>query len=143
VSLLAASSEGDRWCELVAALNAKQAISALVRELAMQSQCLQAPPEESTVGEAAVWKLRVERETLRTPAQVEKLQAAMSAHHGHPVQLQVVAGVAQDSPALRAQALRERRQQEAEQIIMSDPLVQSLIQQFPGARIVPGSIRPQ
>jgi DNA polymerase III subunit gamma/tau len=39
-------------------------------------------------------------------------------------------------------AERERRQQEAERIIQNDPLVQDLLAQFPGARIVPGSIKP-
>jgi len=58
------------------------------------------------------------------------------------VRLDVEGGVAEDSPALRAAAERERRQLEAEQIIHNDPLVQALMAQYKTARIVPGSIKP-
>jgi DNA polymerase-3 subunit gamma/tau len=50
--------------------------------------------------------------------------------------------VAEDSPAIRATAERDRRQREAEQIIHNDPLVQALMQQYKTARIVPGSVKP-
>jgi len=56
--------------------------------------------------------------------------------------LQVEAGIARDTPALRVQAEREQRQRRAEDLIHADPLVLSMLSQFPGARIVPGSIRP-
>ena len=59
-----------------------------------------------------------------------------------PIRLQAVAGVAQDSPALRETERLARRQREAEEVIQSDPLVQSLLAQFSTARIVPGSIKP-
>ena len=47
-----------------------------------------------------------------------------------------------DSPARREAAARARRQQQAEQIMTSDPLVRELMSQFKTARIVPGSIKP-
>ena len=59
-----------------------------------------------------------------------------------PVQLQLEAGVAEDSPARRDAAERARRQAEAEQIIHDDPLVQALMAQYKTARIVPGSVKP-
>ena len=128
---------GDRWAEVVGQMNEAASISALVRELAMQAQCV-AIDEKA---QPAVWRLRVERETLRTPAQRDKLQAALSELLKQPVQLELEAGVASDTPAQRAGAERARRQNEAEQIIHNDPLVQALMQQFKTARIVPGSVK--
>jgi DNA polymerase-3 subunit gamma/tau len=129
---------GDRWAQAVSQMTEAGSIGALVRELAMQSQCL-------SIDESAkppVWRLRVERETLRAPAQRDKLQAALSDLLTHAVQIEVEAGVASDTPAQRAAAERARRQNEAEQIIHNDPLVQALMQQFKTARIVPGSVKP-
>jgi len=129
---------GERWAQLVGQMAEAGCISALARELAMQSECIAV--QESAAG-GAVWRLRVEREMLRAPAHRDKVQAALAEALGHPVELVVELGVAVDSPALRAAALRLRRQAEAEQIIQNDPLVQSLMQQFKTARIVPGSVR--
>ena len=126
---------GDRWAEVVAKMIEAGSIGALVRELAMQAQCLSA-------GEGGVWRLRVERETLRAPAQRDKLQAALATLLGQPVQIEVEAGAATDTPAQRAAVERARRQNEAEQIIHNDPLVQALMKQFKTARIVPGSVKP-
>lgn len=129
---------GDRWAQVVGQMNEAATIGALVRELAMQSQCLSI--DESAV--PPVWRLRVERETLRAPAQRDKLQAALSELLQRAVQIEVEAGAATDTPAQRAAAERARRQNEAEQIIHNDPLVQALMQQFKTARIVPGSVKP-
>lgn len=129
---------GDRWAATVDELIAKGLIGALVRELAMQAQCIGFAEDGGT----AVWTLRVERETLRAQTQRDKLQAALTQHLGQPVRLETEGGVAEDSPALRAAAERERRQREAEQIIHNDPLVKALMAQYKTARIVPGSIKP-
>ncbi|MBL0731124.1 DNA polymerase III subunit gamma/tau [Piscinibacter sp. HJYY11] len=127
---------GDRWAEVVSRMVEAGSIGALVKELAMQAQCLAADEP------AGVWRLRVERETLRAPAQRDKLQAALADLLQRPVQIEVEAGVATDTPAQRAAAERTRRQNEAEQIIHNDPLVQALMKQFKTARIVPGSVKP-
>ncbi len=127
---------GDRWAGLVARMVESGSISALVRELAMQSQCLSADDA------SGAWRLRVERETLRAPAQRDKLQAALADLLQRPVQLEIEAGTATDTPAQRAAVERTRRQNEAEQIIHNDPLVQALMKQFKTARIVPGSVKP-
>jgi DNA polymerase-3 subunit gamma/tau len=129
---------GDRWNEVVSQMVEAGSIGALVRELAMQAQCLGVEDK----GAAQVWRLRAERETLRAPAQREKLQAALAGLLGRSVQLEVEAGVATDSPARRVAVQRAKRQAEAEQIIHDDPLVQALMQQFKTARIVPGSVKP-
>ena len=114
------------------------AISALARELAMQAQCLAVHENVSP----AVWRLRVERETLRAPAHAEKLQVALAQLLQCEVRLELEAGVAIDSPALREQAARERAQRDAEESIANDPVISSLLKQYQGARIVPGSIKP-
>jgi DNA polymerase III subunit gamma/tau len=129
---------GERWFALVNSLQEKQLIAALVRELAVQSELV-------AQGEGAQpqWCLRVERESLRSDPLAEKLREALATLLEMPsLQLTVEAGAVQDSPARRVAAERERRQQEAERIIQDDPLVQDLLAQFPGARIVPGSIKP-
>lgn len=130
---------GDRWNEIVQALMQAGSISAMVRELAIQSQCVRIEEGASP----ALWVLQVERETLRAGAHRDKLEAALALHLGGPVKLEVLAGPVQDSPALRASAERARRQQEAEQIITDDPVVRTLMAQFSGARIVPGSVKYQ
>jgi DNA polymerase-3 subunit gamma/tau len=129
---------GDRWAEVVQQLVQEGAIAALPRELAMQAQCLSFGDEAGTL----VCRLRVEREMLRAPAHKDKLHAALTQFLGRPVRLDIEAGTAQDTPALRLIAERERRQREAEQIIHNDPLVQALMAQYKTARIVPGSIKP-
>jgi DNA polymerase-3 subunit gamma/tau len=129
---------GARWAELVRAMSDAGSISAFARELAMQAQCV-ALDEQAT---PIVCSLRVERETLRAAAPVEKLQAALTVLLDRTVRLDVQAGVADDSPARRDAAERARRQAQAEQIIHDDPLVQALMAQYKTARIVPGSIKP-
>jgi DNA polymerase III subunit gamma/tau len=104
----------------------------------MQAQCVGI----NETSQPALWQLRVERETLRSTAHVDKLQTALSQLLQCPVRIEMQAGVAQDNPALRAQAEKERRQQEAEALVHNDPLVLEVMSQFKSARIVPGSIRP-
>jgi DNA polymerase-3 subunit gamma/tau len=133
-----ATPEGDRWAEVVQAMVEAGTVQALVRELAMQAQCV-AIDEKS---QPALWRLRVERETLRSAAHVEKLQMALGQLLSCPVRIEVQAGVAADNPAQRAQAEKERRQQEAEALVRNDPLVREVMSQFKSARIVPGSVRP-
>ncbi|MBL8304662.1 MAG: DNA polymerase III subunit gamma/tau, partial [Ideonella sp.] len=132
---------GERWAGVVAGLIERGSIGALVRELAWQAQCI-AVVEPVEPGTAAVWRLRVERETLRAPAHVERLQAALAEALERPVRVETESGSATDTPALRAAAERERRQRDAEAAIAGDPLVCSLLSQFKTARIVPGSIQP-
>jgi DNA polymerase-3 subunit gamma/tau len=131
---------GDRWADVVGRMIAAGSITALVRELAMQAQCVAIDGED---GPTSVWRLRVDRDALRTPTQSEKLQAALAGVLGRAVRVEVEAGVAQDSPARREAELLARKQNAAEQIIHNDPLVQALMAQYKTARIVPGSVKPQ
>ena len=129
----------DLWCALVQRMVAAGQVAAMVRELAMQAECIR------IVGAGAeqVWQFRVERENLRTPALRERLQVAASEAEGHALRLEIEAGAAQDTPAARDAAERDRRQAEAERAIEQDPLVRALMAQYKTARIVPGSVKPQ
>ena len=130
---------GERWAAIVALLEQRQLVTALVRELAVQAELL-----EQQDGATPLWRLRVERESLRSTPLRDKLQAALAEALGiTTLTLEVVAGTVQDTPARRAAAERQRRQHEAEQIIHNDPLVLEMLAQFKTARIVPGSIKPQ
>ncbi|MEJ5989192.1 DNA polymerase III subunit gamma/tau [Ramlibacter sp. PS3R-8] len=126
------TADGDFWSATVQQLVQREAIVALVRELALQAQL---------VGrDEGHWMLRVERESLNQPASRERLRAALHAA-GHPVELSVEVGPVTDSPARRNAQAAAERQQAAEQIILSDPFVQQMQRDF-GAKIVPGSIKP-
>ncbi len=124
---------GDRWDRQVRSLLERGSVTALARELAWQAQCVAV--------EGAVWTLRVERESLRAPAQRDRLQAALGEALGEPVMLQIELGATADTPARRDAAERALRLQQAEQIIHDDPLVQALMRQYSTARIVPGSVK--
>jgi DNA polymerase-3 subunit gamma/tau len=132
VAGLVLTEEGDFWQQTVRQLIDSEAVTALVRELALQSQL---------VGrDTGHWMLRVERESLNQPASRERLQSALQSA-GHGVQISVEVGPVGDSPARRQAAAAAARQQVAEEIIRSDPFVIEMVRDF-GARIVPGSIKP-
>ena len=129
---------GDRWAALVTQLSQAQAITALTRELAMQAGLVAV---EELPGKAR-WRLKVDSESLRAEGLRERLATVLSQHLETPVELELLPGSPDDSPARRAAAERERLQARAEQIIKGDPVVVELMTQFKGARIVPGSIKP-
>ena len=80
---------------------------------------------------------------LYLPAKTGDAKAALAAALGiTTLRLELEAGAVQDTPARRSAAEKQRRQQEAEQMIHDDPLVQDMLAQFKTARIVPGSIKP-
>jgi DNA polymerase III subunit gamma/tau len=132
------SALGDRWYSTVKRLAEQSAISALSRELALQSG-LQSIDASTTPPR---WLLTVERDTLRGDALRDKLQAALALELGHAIELVLQAGVPEDSPTKRDVAERARAQAAAEATIQSDPVVRELLAQFKTARIVPGSIKP-
>jgi len=114
------------------ALLQAEAIAALTRELALQAELV-----ERT---AASWTLRTASETLSQAGPRDRLQAALQ-QAGHAVALKVVVGPVQDSPAKRLAAAAAQRQREAEEAILNDPFVQSMLRDF-GGKIVPNSIQP-
>ncbi|WPB58737.1 DNA polymerase III subunit gamma/tau [Xylophilus sp. GOD-11R] len=125
------TAEGEAWYDTVRALVRAEAITALVRELALQSQLL--------ARDGAHWMLRVESASLNTPNTRERLRAALAAG-GHADMLSIEVGTVVDSPARRNAAAAAARQRQAEEIVTNDPFVQEMMRDF-GAKIVPGSLK--
>ena len=125
-------ADSDFWHALVQDLVAREAVTALVRELALQSQLVARQPGQ--------WSLRVESESLGQSGARERLQAAL-ADAGHAVRLRVEIGRVSDSPARRNAIAASQRMKAAEALLMADPFVQEMMRDF-GAKIVPGSIKP-
>lgn len=126
------SAEGDFWYATVQALVQRETITAMVRELALQSQLVARDTDQ--------WLIRVERESLNQSGSRDRLAAAL-AGAGYPVRLVAEVGRVTDSPAKRNAAAAAQAQLAAEKIVFDDPLVQTLMRDF-GAKIVPGSIKP-
>ncbi|ALK89231.1 DNA polymerase III subunit gamma/tau [Limnohabitans sp. 63ED37-2] len=124
--------EGDVWMAVVQGLLDQETITALVRELALQSQLLGR--------DGAQWQLRVERETLNHAASRERLQAALLAAGHGDVKLHIEIGPVSDSPARRLAVKAAEKMLAAQELIQNDPLVQAMVRDF-GAKIVPGSIQ--
>jgi len=120
--------EGAQWAERIAMVS----LTGMTGELARQAQALSC----ATVDGREVWTLRVERESLRQPALVAKLEAALNA------KLDIEVGVAEDSIALRTVARAEAQQRAAEDLAADHPMTRTLLNQFPSARILPGSVQP-
>ncbi|MDO5290167.1 MAG: DNA polymerase III subunit gamma/tau [Pseudomonadota bacterium] len=127
-----ASADADFWHALVRELVAGEAITALVRELALQSQLLSRQDGQ--------WTLRVESASLaQNTATRERLQAAL-ADAGHPVQLKVHVGSVTDTPARRNAIAAAQRLKQAEALLMADPFVQEMLRDF-GGQVVAGTLK--
>ena len=132
IQVLIPTEEGDFWHATVQGLIQAEAINAMVRELALQSQLVARDTDQ--------WILRVERESLNQPGSRDRLSAALKGA-GFAVKLVVEIGRVTDSPGRRNSAASAEKQLAAEKIIFDDPFVQSMMRDF-GAKIVPGSIKP-
>jgi DNA polymerase-3 subunit gamma/tau len=132
VARLVPTDEGELWHQTVTQLAAAEAITALTRELALQSQLIARDGDH--------WMLRVERESLNMPSSREKLRAAL-AQAGLGARLSVEVGVVVDSPARRNAALAAEKQRQAEELVRGDAFVQAMVRDF-GAKIVASGIKP-
>ena len=130
--VLVATEEGAFWHDTVQQLIAAQSITAMARELAMQSQLIARDTDQ--------WLLRVENGTINQAAARERLGNALL-QLGHEVKLVVEIGRVTDCPARRNTAASDEKLRAAERIIQDDPFVQRMVRDF-GAKIVPGSIKP-
>ena len=129
---LQTTTEGDVWFGVVQGLLAQEAITALVRELALQSQLVARDVDQ--------WMLRIERESLNHTASRERLQTALAAAGHGQVRLQIELGPVLDCPAKRLAVAAAAKMVAAQELIENDPLVQTMVRDF-GARIVPGSLQ--
>jgi DNA polymerase-3 subunit gamma/tau len=130
--VLVPTEEGDFWHSTVQQLIQAEAITAMVRELALQSQLVARDTDQ--------WILRLERESLNQAGTRDRLTAALQAA-GFDVKLVVEIGRVTDTPGRRNQAASAEKQLAAEKIIFDAPFVQAMMRDF-GAKIVPGSIKP-
>ena len=122
---------GEQWLSVVQEMVKAQLIQAMTRELAMQSQ-LMAQAD-------GVWHLQIESESLNSASNRDRLQLALQSL-GHAVNLQVMQGPVQDSPARRITALQQQRMAQAEADILNHPSVQRLMNEY-DAKIIPGTLR--
>lgn len=128
----ARGDEADFWFDTVMALSDSEAIIALVRELALQSELVARTSDE--------WLLRSANASLVQSAARDRLQAALT-QAGHAVRLRVEVGQTGDTPASRLAAAATERQRLADATMMQDPFVQAMLRDF-GGKIVTGSIKP-
>ncbi len=126
----------ERWSQTVESMVASQELQALPRELALQSMCLRIDDAAGQV------HLQVASESLATGPLAERLGQALCASTGRQWVVSVCLGEVQDSLAIRQARRLAQRQTRAESVFREDPLVQELLGNFSGARIVPGSIHP-
>ncbi len=131
ISAVLPDSVHSAWLTTVQQLLDAEVITALTRELAVQSQCVEQGAQHL--------RLRVEQPSLKNDAARDKLQAAFTALGRNEV-LTIELGPVIDSWYKRNQAKIAARQLAAEELILNDPMVIEL-QAHWGAKIVPGSIK--
>jgi DNA polymerase-3 subunit gamma/tau len=142
---LVATVFGEMWADLVGQLVRSDAITALAREIALQSELVshEAPLEPLAEEGHSLWTVCVERQSLIQPSACEKLQTALQVLLAQPrLKLTVDVGSVGDTPARRNNAALQERQRLAVEIINQDPLVLELMRDW-GAKLVPGSIKHQ
>ena len=127
-----ADAASESWVQVVQQLLDTDKLAGMLRELAVQSQCVGQGTGHLT--------LRVEQATLNSDTSLGKLQTLFT-ELGRTELLRVEVGPVTDSWFKRNQAKIEARQRAAEEIILNDPDVQGWMRDW-GAKIVPGSIKP-
>ncbi|MDC8760838.1 DNA polymerase III subunit gamma/tau, partial [Janthinobacterium sp. hw3] len=109
----------------------------VAQQLAVQAELIECQHD----GHSTLFRLRVPIDTWRSPANVEKLAAALSERFQRKVGVDTELGPVWYTASAEAQAHREACQRQAEDTIEHDPFVQSMMRDF-NAIVVPGSITP-
>ncbi len=109
----------------------------VVQQLASQSELIACDSEGNTV----MMRLRVPVDTLLTAGSLDKLATVLSEHFGKTIRLTTEIGMVANTAHAEQLVEQASRQQAAEESMMNDPFVQTLMREF-GATIVPGSIKP-
>jgi len=125
------AGNGD-WCDLLPQLGLSGMVESLARNLSLE------------VGDAnrMLFHYTPEQDALLNEDRRERIRAAVRGARGEQVQVEFAQALQTvETPAQRIERLRAERQAEAVQAIETDPLVQTLIEQF-GARIETESVRP-
>ena len=109
----------------------------VAQQLAVQAELIECLHD----GHSTTFRLRVPIDTWRSPANVEKLAAALTERFGRKVAVDTELGAVWYTASAEAQAHREACQLEAEATIASDPFVLDMKRAF-DAFVVPGTITP-
>lgn len=131
-----ATAATDRWFDTVMALEERGLLLALTRELAMNSQA-----QEMGQASGKPWVLFCERQILLQENNQRKLAQVLTDFMGEPVSLTFELQATNDTPGLRMKHMEEQKLAQAVSHVQADPDVQYLLQTFPGARIIPGSVK--
>lgn len=125
---------GDFWYATVSELGRSGHIAALTKQLASQAELVERAADR--------WVLRVQNTTLGSPAAVQRLRDVLAGHTGRvALELHIVHGPVSDTPTQREQRIAQAIQERAHSLAQTHPGVQVLLEHFPGAAIVPGSVR--
>jgi DNA polymerase-3 subunit gamma/tau len=128
-----AAGRGDGWSDTVVKLG----LTALTRELANHCtlDSIEGNVMRLTLDQASAHLLNKEREAV--------LQKALATHYDRLLELRITTGSPQaETPARERQRTQNERQQAAVEVILNDPNVQALQENF-NARVDTGSIRPK
>ena len=109
----------------------------VAQQLAVQAELIECLHD----GHSTTFRLRVPIDTWRSPANVEKLAAALTERFGRKVAVDTELGAVWYTASAEAQAHREACQLQAEATIASDPFVLDMKRAF-DAFVVPGTITP-
>ncbi|MDN2678493.1 DNA polymerase III subunit gamma/tau [Janthinobacterium sp. SUN033] len=109
----------------------------VAQQLAVQAELIECLHD----GHSTTFRLRVPIDTWRSPANVEKLAAALTERFGRKVAVDTELGAVWYTASAEAQAHREACQLQAEATIASDPFVLDMKRVF-DAFVVPGTITP-
>ncbi|HEU4816789.1 DNA polymerase III subunit gamma/tau [Janthinobacterium sp.] len=109
----------------------------VAQQLAVQAELIECLHD----GHSTTFRLRVPIDTWRSPANVEKLAAALTERFGRKVNVDTELGAVWYTASAEAQAHREACQLAAEATIASDPFVLEMKRAF-DAFVVPGTITP-
>ena len=109
----------------------------VAQQLAVQAELIECLHD----GHSTTFRLRVPIDTWRSPANVEKLAAALTERFGRKVSVDTELGAVWYTASAEAQAHREACQLQAEETIASDPFVLDMKRAF-DAFVVPGTISP-
>ena len=109
----------------------------VAQQLAVQAELIECLHD----GHSTTFRLRVPIDTWRSPANVEKLAAALTERFGRKVSVDTELGAVWYTASAEAQAHREACQLQAEETIASDPFVLDMKRAF-DAFVVPGTITP-
>jgi len=119
------------------ALAASLPLRGVAQQLAVQAELIECLHD----GHSTTLRIRVPIDTWRSPANVDKLAAALSERFDRKISVDTELGAVWYTASAEAQAHREACQRQAEETIETDPFVLDMKRAF-DAFVVPGTITP-